>query len=32
LADAGWPVPEPHWPVPYPADSTPLSDPERDWR
>ena len=32
LADAGWPVPEPHWPVPYPAGSTPLSDPERDWR
>ena len=32
LADAGWPVTEPHWPVPYPADSTPLSDPKRDWR
>lgn len=29
LADAGWPVPDPHWPVPYPADSTPLSDPTR---
>jgi UDP-N-acetylmuramoyl-L-alanyl-D-glutamate--2,6-diaminopimelate ligase len=32
LRDAGWPVPEPHWPVPYPQDSTPLSDPEREWR
>mgnify|MGYP001083947489 CR=1 FL=1 len=32
LRDAGWPVPDPVWPVPYPDDSTPLSDPARDWR
>jgi UDP-N-acetylmuramoyl-L-alanyl-D-glutamate--2,6-diaminopimelate ligase len=32
VRDAGWPVPEPHWPVPYPEDSTPLSDPTREWR
>ncbi len=32
LRDAGWAVPEPRWPVPYPEDSTPLSDPAREWR
>ncbi|GLJ99999.1 UDP-N-acetylmuramoyl-L-alanyl-D-glutamate--2,6-diaminopimelate ligase [Microbacterium terrae] len=31
LRAAGWPVPEPHWPVPYPADSTPSSDPLRQF-
>ncbi len=32
LRDAGWPVPDSRWPVPYPPDTTPLSDPEREWR
>lgn len=32
LRDAGWPVPEPTWAVPYPEATTPLSDPDRDWR